>query len=164
MSLKLILMRHAKSGWDDPVEDHDRPLNSRGRISAEVMGKWLQAKGHLPQEALVSTARRTTETFRGLGIAPQKVKFLSSLYHPSAQGLFAALRSATEQTVLMVSHNPGIAEFAELLAKQPPKHERFFDFPTCATWVCGFDVGRWKDIQINSGINLDLAIPRELIQ
>ena len=85
MSLKLILMRHAKSGWDDPVEDHDRPLNSRGRISAEVMGKWLQAKGHLPQEALVSTARRTTETFRGLGIAPQKVKFLSSLYHPSAQ-------------------------------------------------------------------------------
>ncbi|MFZ8970550.1 MAG: SixA phosphatase family protein, partial [Paracoccaceae bacterium] len=120
MSLKLILMRHAKSGWDDPVEDHDRPLNSRGRISAEVMGKWLQAKGHLPQEALVSTARRTTETFRGLGIAPQKVKFLSSLYHPSAQGLFAALRSATEQTVLMVSHNPGIAEFAELLAKQPP--------------------------------------------
>ena len=37
MSLKLILMRHAKSGWDDPVEDHDRPLNSRGRISAKVM-------------------------------------------------------------------------------------------------------------------------------
>jgi len=64
----------------------------------------------------------------------------------------------------MVSHNPGIAEFAELLAKQPPTHERFYDFPTCATWVCGFDVGRWKDLQMNSGINLDFAIPRELIQ
>ena len=164
MNLKLILMRHAKSGWEDPVEDHYRPLNKRGRICAEVMGKWLQAKGYMPQEALVSTARRTTETFHGLGIAPQKVKFRSSLYHPSAQGLFTALRSGTEQTVLMVSHNPGIAEFAELLAKQPPTHERFYDFPTCATWVCGFNVSCWKDLQMNSGINLDFVIPSELIQ
>ena len=127
MSLKLILMRHAKSGWDDPVEDHNRPLNSRGRISASH-GEMVARKGTSPQEALVSTARRTTETFNGLGIAPQKVKFLSSLYHPSAQGLFIALRSATEQTVLMVSHNPGIAEFAELLAKQPPNTKDFLIF------------------------------------
>lgn len=29
---RLILFRHAKSDWDDPVaRDFDRPLNSRGK-------------------------------------------------------------------------------------------------------------------------------------
>ncbi|MGR3409824.1 MAG: SixA phosphatase family protein, partial [Paracoccus sp. (in: a-proteobacteria)] len=32
---RLILTRHAKSAWDDPtLDDHDRPLNDRGRRSA----------------------------------------------------------------------------------------------------------------------------------
>ena len=31
----LTLLRHAKSGWDDPVSrDFDRPLNPRGRRAA----------------------------------------------------------------------------------------------------------------------------------
>ena len=42
MTLRLILTRHAKSGWDDPdLEDFDRPLTERGRRSAAAIGRWL---------------------------------------------------------------------------------------------------------------------------
>ena len=39
----LSLLRHAKSGWNDPVaRDFDRPLNGRGRRAAETMGAHMQ--------------------------------------------------------------------------------------------------------------------------
>ena len=49
MSLKLILMRHAKSDWNDPLQsDHERGLNPRGQASARALGDWLRGNGHLP--------------------------------------------------------------------------------------------------------------------
>ena len=66
---RLILMRHAKSSWADPGQrDFDRPLNARGVRSAPLLGAWLRERGHVPDAALVSTARRTRETWAGLGL------------------------------------------------------------------------------------------------
>ena len=46
---RLILTRHAKSAWDDPsMDDHDRPLNDRGRRSARALGDWLASRGYDP--------------------------------------------------------------------------------------------------------------------
>ena len=162
MALKLILMRHAKSSWDQPVADHDRALNDRGYSSARTMGVWLKSCGHLPQEALISTARRTRDTFYGLQVTTEHVEFMSSLYHPSVQNLLSALQSATAPSVILISHNPGITEFAGLLARDLPSHDRFYDFPTCATWVGEFDIGFWKDLRFKTGNTLDFATPREI--
>jgi len=65
MSLKLILMRHAKSGWDDPVEDHDRPLNSRGRISAEVMGNGYKQRDIFRRRRLYQLHAAQRKPFAG---------------------------------------------------------------------------------------------------
>ena len=162
MALKLILMRHAKSSWDQLVGDHERALNNRGYSSARTMGVWLKRCGHLPQEALVSNARRTRDTFYELGITTKNVEFLSSLYHPSTHNLLSALRSATAPSVILISHNPGVTELAGLLAKHPPSHDRFYDFPTCATWVGAFDIDFWKDLHFKTGNTLEFAIPREI--
>ncbi len=36
----LLILRHAKSSWKDKkVDDHDRPLNNRGRREAIKMGE-----------------------------------------------------------------------------------------------------------------------------
>ena len=59
-------MRHAKSSWNEPVSDHERPLNVRGRAAAQAMGNWLRENDFLPEEALISTSERTLETFKGL--------------------------------------------------------------------------------------------------
>ena len=62
MTRRLILMRHAKSSWDNPfAEDHQRPLNGRGKRSAKAIGEWLRAQGYLPDQILSSSATRTRE-------------------------------------------------------------------------------------------------------
>ena len=49
MTLRLILTRHAKSSWDDPLmSDHDRPLNERGKAAAADLGNWLASRGYVP--------------------------------------------------------------------------------------------------------------------
>ncbi|MEL7089640.1 MAG: histidine phosphatase family protein, partial [Planctomycetota bacterium] len=59
MTRTLILMRHAKSSWDDPgLTDHDRPLNRRGRLAAPLMAAWLAEIDAAPDHALVSSAIR----------------------------------------------------------------------------------------------------------
>ena len=165
MTLRLILMRHAKSDWDDPSQaDHERPLNKRGRASAQAMGQWLRADGTVPDRALVSDAARTRETFARLAFPNTLATFLPELYHAGAHRMMDVLQSAgADRCVLMVGHNPGIAEFAERLLGQAPDHPRFFDYPTCATLVADFPISRWEDLQWGTGQAAEFAIPREVL-
>jgi len=64
---RLILTRHAKSSWDDPLTpDHDRPLNDRGKAAAADLGQWLASRDYVPGEVLCSDALRTRKTFSGI--------------------------------------------------------------------------------------------------
>ncbi|MEL6466816.1 MAG: histidine phosphatase family protein [Pseudomonadota bacterium] len=160
----LILMRHAKSSWDNPaLPDHDRPLNARGTASAKMMGDWLRANGHAPNAAVSSSSERTGQTFLGLGF-DIPVAFTRALYHAGPEMMMEVLQGQTAQTVLMLGHNPGIADFADRLVRQPPPHPRFADYPTCATTVIRFNVGSWTDIGWREGQPIDFAIPREVTE
>ncbi len=164
MSLTLILTRHAKSSWDDPMlEDHDRPLNKRGRKSALAISGWLQHNGWLPDEVLSSTSARTRETWDRMGLKADKICFHRSLYHAAPEDMLIELSGATEPTVLMLGHNPGIAGFANRILRDTPNHARFNDYPTCATTVIRFLITDWADIQWNSGEVLGFTLPRELM-
>lgn len=164
MTKTLILMRHAKSSWDDPEQsDHDRPLNKRGRLSADALGNWLRSNGHLPDQALVSSAQRTRETFERLQVKPAPT-VLSALYHASPDVVFSTLRAATGQKVLVLGHNPGIGECANWLVKAAPAHPRFHDYPTGATLVAQFEIDDWQELDPGTGVAIDFAIPRELTE
>ena len=163
MTLQLILMRHAKSSWNKPVSDHERELNGRGRASAGAMGNWLRENDFLPKEALISSSERTRETFEGLEVKSTRVRFLEDLYHPSPEKLLCTLKSAQEKTVLIISHNPACASFAEAMTKIPPAHERFHDYPTCATWIATIDKDYWTEVEFGSAETIAFAIPREVL-
>ena len=163
MTLTLILMRHAKSEWDAPgLADHDRPLNGRGKASAQAMGHWLRAQGYQPQTAIRSSSTRTGRTFAELQL-DVPVRFTRTLYHAGPEVMMDVLRDQTAPTVLMLGHNPGIADFADRLVEQPPRHPRFADYPTCATAVVTFDAEGWNDIGWREGQPIDFAIPREVM-
>ena len=60
---KLILIRHAKSSWDDSfIKDHDRILSERGLTDAPLIGKFLYKKNIIPDLILASTAKRASKT------------------------------------------------------------------------------------------------------
>ena len=160
----LILMRHAKSDWNSPAEsDFDRPLNARGQRSAQALGTWLRDKALHPGEALVSSSRRTQETWERLAIRSCRVWFLDDLYHASAAQMLAALRRAEAGTVLMIGHNPGIASFAgELLAPDQAPPPDFHRYPTCATSVIDFPAPSWDRVGPGIGTLSDFIVPRDL--
>lgn len=54
----ILLLRHAKSSWDDPsLEDFDRPLSGRGLEDAPRIGKYLKKVGYRPEYVVSSTAK-----------------------------------------------------------------------------------------------------------
>ncbi|MFC7538294.1 SixA phosphatase family protein [Siccirubricoccus deserti] len=62
-----MLLRHAKSSWDDPgLPDHARPLNARGRRAAAAIAQAMQELRLSPDIVLVSSARRTLQTLEAL--------------------------------------------------------------------------------------------------
>lgn len=165
MTCTLILTRHAKSSWNHPaLDDHARPLNKRGRASAKAIGKWLSDKGYLPDTVLSSDSARTRETWDRMGLAAAQTVFTRALYHADSEEMMHALNQATGDCVLMLGHNPGIAHFAEHVVQAPPAHDRFFDYPTCATTIITFQAVNWADVTWQSGEVLEFVIPRALLE
>ncbi len=167
MTLRLVLTRHAKSSWDAPAEDdHARPLNDRGRTSADALGVWLGDNGYVPDLVLSSDALRTRETWMRLatGLAAQpEIVWTPDLYLAGPGTMLQVLRRVqSAATVLMLGHNPGIAQFAAALVADPPPHPRFADYPTGATLVAGFDLPRWEALRPGTGQSIDFVVPRDL--
>jgi len=126
----LVLMRHGKSDYPPGVDDHERPLNDRGRREAVLAGQWLQRDGITVDTVLCSTATRTRQTLQRTGI-DARAQFLDVLYDATADEVCEAVRvhvPADAATVLVVAHFPGMPETA--LALDPAGQiERF---PTSA--------------------------------
>ncbi|WP_417522933.1 SixA phosphatase family protein [Marinovum sp.] len=163
MTLRLILMRHAKSSWDTPrQDDHSRPLNGRGRRSAEALGEWLRSKGYQSNAALSSDAERTRETFARLEL-DCPVRFTPALYLADTGTMLERLRQAEGRCVLMIGHNPGIGAFAARLVACPPTHPRFDDYPTGATLVADFAGDDWSEVGYGTGAVVDFVVPRALL-
>jgi phosphohistidine phosphatase len=164
---RLILTRHAKSSWDDPnMDDHDRPLNARGQRAALELGEWLHSRGYEPDEVLCSTAARTRETWQRMVQAPlevtPRVSYLDSLYHASPDVMLELVRKATGDCVMLIGHNPGIGELAALLPARAPIDADFRRFPTAATLVVDFEIGRWSDAKAGGGSVLDFFVPQKV--
>ena len=118
---QLLLLRHAKSSWDDAkLADRDRPLSKRGRRAATAMRKAMIDLGLTPDLVLVSPSRRTQETLAALEPWDDTplVEQVETLYLASAQQLLAVLRDVNEtvRSVMLIGHNPGMQELAVLLA------------------------------------------------
>jgi phosphohistidine phosphatase len=162
MAKRLILMRHAKSSWATPGQlDHHRPLNTRGQLSAEALGRWLEAQGYEADLALVSTAQRTQETYAGLD-SGSELRLLDSLYNAGPAAIMAALRQAEGDCVLLIAHNPGIGDFAQRILAIPPDHPRFDDYPTGATLVADLEIADWTELTFGAAITTDFITARDL--
>jgi len=118
---QLLLLRHAKSSWDDKASpDRDRPLNERGEAAAARMASAMHTLGLEPDMILVSPARRTMQTMEALEPWDDSplVEQIESLYLADVPQLLAALHSVAEtvRSVLLIGHNPGLHDLAVLLA------------------------------------------------
>lgn len=164
MTKRLILIRHAKSSWEDlDADDFERPLNQRGQVGADAIGKWLGDGGYHPDEVLVSAAARTVETWDriALNLPEHSVDKREALYHASPDTLLSELQSASGNCVAIVGHNPGISMFARGAVDTAPAHPRFDVYPTGATLVVDFPTEDWKTVELGTGRVRNFVVPRD---
>jgi phosphohistidine phosphatase len=166
--IRLLLIRHAKSSWDDPtLPDHARPLNARGRRAASAIGRWLAERGELPSLTLVSDARRTRDTWTGIEAeaGDLRERFEPGLYEASAATILGQLQAAPPVPCLgLVGHMPGIGEAAQRLLADPPRTPAFAKYPTAATTVIDFDLPDWSTVDWGTGRLVAFVTPKSLAE
>lgn len=168
---RLMLLRHAKSDWAQPgVRDHDRPLNPRGRESAPKMGAYMVRHALIPDLIVASTARRVTETLDLLLPAfktPPKIGSERRIYEADVEALMGLVKETprTVHSLLMIGHNPGLAEFAALLiaSGDVEARQRLIEkFPTAGLAVIDFALDDWAKVHPRGGRLDRFVVPRAL--
>lgn len=188
MVLRLILLRHLKSSWDDPsLDDFDRPLAKRGKKAGKLMKERLKdlVKGSeatgpaiKPDLILCSAAVRTKQTleevaeFKALKDVP--MTFDKNIYEATRDAIADSVKShasASQRTIMVIGHNPGMEEFALWLigdgtgSNEDALKRLKEKVPTGALAVLASDVEDWKQALAKQGGNWRLesfVTPKEL--
>ncbi|MDX8513784.1 SixA phosphatase family protein [Mesorhizobium captivum] len=169
MPRQLLILRHAKSSWDDPkLADFDRPLGPRGLKTAPLMGRELSRRGWLPDLALVSPALRTRDTWRLVAAELPKhvpAEFSEELYEAAAGAILARVRQTKAKSLLVIGHNPGLQTFTLRLAGAGSDEGVFkkleAKFPTAA--LARFTVkDDWANLEFGGARLTDFVRPKDL--
>ncbi|MGO4451430.1 histidine phosphatase family protein [Phyllobacterium sp. TAF24] len=157
--LRLMLLRHAKSDWPDGIDDHDRPLAERGRQASPLMAEYMAQEGLLPDLAIVSTARRTMETWELVRPAlAHEIDWREEarIYEAPARVIVDIVRSTEPaiQSLLIIGHNPGLHDVALQLignGKEADLARLRLKYPTAGLVVIDFKAKSWSDLPEQSG-------------
>lgn len=164
----LYLLRHAKSSWDEPLPDHERPLSNRGVRDARAVGHLLAVRGWQPELALCSTSVRTRETWRrahAAGAEAGEVRYVDDIYAASAAGLLSLVRATSEDvaSMLLIGHAPGVPDLAGSLGRRSGPDEAWArmdaKFPTAGLAVLEVG-GTWAAIEPGEAELVAFEVPR----
>lgn len=168
---QLIVFRHAKSDWDDPVaRDFDRPLNARGMTAARVMGQYAASRGLVFDHILASPAVRCAETldafFDGLGRTAEP-DWDRRIYLASSATLLDVIRETPNSvnSLLMIGHNPGLEDLIlEVVTdtSSPLRQSVEAKFPTASIAVLQFATDDWADVGTVPAAFVSFTRPRDL--
>jgi phosphohistidine phosphatase len=158
----LLLLRHAKSSWDQPsLPDFDRPLAERGKRDAPRMGKALRERGPHPELIISSPATRTRATIKAIAASARfeaEIQFEESVYGASSAELIKLIRKLPQEkaSAMIVGHNPGLEDLVSRLTGRPER------MPTAALACIEFEIERWEDVEDGEAKLAWLLTPKQL--
>ena len=168
----LTLLRHAKSGWDDPVaRDFDRALNSRGMRGAKTVGIHMRQIGLVFDAVVSSPAVRCVDTLDGVWEGYGRTlhpKWDRRIYLASCVTLLDVVHDQpdTVDRLLMCGHNPGLEDLILMLVPDNVEDGLRDDvedkFPTASIAEMTFDVARWADVTGGKGHLARFIRPRDI--
>lgn len=158
----LLLIRHAKSSWDDPsLADFDRPLNARGLRDAPFMGSLLKFRGLVPDQIISSPARRARDTAhilaRATGFNPADIDLRAEVYQARLPDLVALVRTLDDawRRVYLIGHNPELMDLVDWLTGEAIDH-----LPTTGIASIEFPTESWAHIMESAGRLVWLDMPK----
>lgn len=158
---KLLLIRHAKSNWDTPLKDIDRPLDQRGINDAHLVS--LNISNFIPKTYVIhcSTAKRTTATAlifaQNLHYPIESIIYKPELYTFDESQLEKTIKSTDNsiESIILFGHNAAITNFVNKFG------DVFItNVPTTGFVSLAFEVNNWNNIK--DGKTIKIVTPKDL--
>ncbi|MDQ1363574.1 MAG: phosphohistidine phosphatase [Pseudomonadota bacterium] len=163
----LILVRHAKSSWDNQtLDDFERPLNERGKRDAPRMAQFLKTSGMVPQHIISSPARRARKTAKILAEYllndASAIELVGDIYEAASADLFRIARTVEDKVecCMLVGHNPGMTDFANDLINNDNDHIE--NIPTTGIVILNLDLKSWQSVGEGTAVLRQFMYPDRL--
>lgn len=157
----LILIRHAKSSWETPIQDIDRPLLQRGIMDAHLVSSSILK--YIPKTFLLwsSVAKRAADTAlifaQNISFPIENIVYKDDLYTFDENQLEKVIKSCDNlyESVILFGHNEAITNFVN----------KFGDYvlpnvPTSGFVSIQFEQEQWSSIK--NGRILKTIFPKDL--
>lgn len=160
---ELLLLRHAKSDWNAEYgKDHDRPLATRGRAAAKLIGRFLEQVNCAPELVVTSSAVRaqtTAELAAEAGGWRNRPVVTDELYATSTMAVVQLIseQAPDVERLLLVGHNPTWEDTASLLIGGGT-----IRLPTAAMACIRFPILDWREVSARPGVLQWLVTPKLL--
>ncbi len=156
----LILIRHAKSCWNVPQKDIDRPISKRGSKDAHLIASIIHEI--LPSTYVVwsSVSKRTKETayiFSGyLQIPFETIHFSKDLYTFDLNELEEVIKKCENSfhNLILFGHNEAITKFVNKFGDR-----NIDNVPTSGVVAMQFNIKHWK--HLSKGKTLTTLFPSQ---
>ena len=167
MSVRLHLLRHAKSSWDDAtLADHERPLAPRGIRAGKRMRRHLASHGVHPAFVVCSTATRARQTLDLVlpALGSPRIAIEEGVYLASADDLARRLRELPDEAgeAMLVGHNPGLHDLALSLADEAGRAALAENLPTGGLVTLDLQVSSWANAEEGTATLVSFVKPRDL--
>jgi phosphohistidine phosphatase len=157
----IILIRHAKSSWNEPVIDKERILTDKGIESIKKIA--IKAKKYLPENFTIisSTANRASQTAllfcNQILIDENKIEFKDNLYTFDENQLEKEIKKCDNniENLILFGHNEAITNFVNKFGDK-----YIINVPTAGFVYLQFEQNSWKDI--NKGKTIQTIFPKEI--
>lgn len=158
---KLLIVRHAKSSWEQDVNDKDRALSFRGVNDAHLVSNHLKNSIKEVDAVFSSPANRAFHTclifMRNLEIDFKKLCVTNKLYDFSGENVLDFVKSLNniDKTVMIFGHNHAFTAIANSLGSN------YIDnLPTSGFVALQFNVNSWSEIR--EGKTETIIFPKQL--
>lgn len=145
----LLLLRHAKTSWDDArVSDDLRPLSETGKRNVYEMGKFLKNTKLIPDLIISSCAKRAKDTSILLAESSgynKDIDISESLYETATKEYINVISEISNKIniVLLVGHNPILENLIELITNE------LIIMETCSLVQIFLPISTWMEIKMN---------------
>jgi phosphohistidine phosphatase len=126
--MDIYILRHAKAAKDSKNgSDFDRPLNDKGKKQVAALSEFLKNHPISPERILVSPAKRTRQTYKGIQDLMPGAEFIPELYLAEKEILLQQLAKLEKvNSIMLIGHNDGLSEIVSYLT------DSYVQLPTCA--------------------------------
>jgi phosphohistidine phosphatase len=153
----LLILRHAKSSWKNKkLDDHDRPLNKRGKREAVEMGRYLKKINMIPDSIVTSSALRAIETTTLVcrNCNYDKLVEVNFAFHKGGADAYVHAISTTSNDtnkLLIVGHNPDLEDLIRVIT-----HGRM-KLTTCTLIKINMYIKNWESASLYDSFKSEIV-------